>query len=138
MTVSPAPHTRTHARGRLALLVVVGVFLLAMAWQGVSQGINQFPESKTTGQIAQTLSQFAFAVFALLSLVTTFWGRRWNSWMLAGWTVSVTLAAGLATVVWGGTSLLIGALSGGVTLLIGFGTGWLLRVGARGIDFAGR
>ena len=136
MTVSPVPQTR--ARGRLALLVVVGVFLLAMAWQGVSQGINQFPESKTAGQIAQTLTQFAFGVFAFLSLVTTFWGRRWNSLMLAGWTVSVTLAAGLATVVWGGTSLLIGVFTGAVTFFIGFGTAWLLRVGARGIGVAGR
>jgi hypothetical protein len=118
--------------------VIIGVFLLAMAWQGLTQGINQFPESKTAGQIAQTLTQFAFGVFALLSLVTTFWSRRWNTLMLGGWTVSVTLAAGLATVVWGGTSLLIGAVAGGVTLLIGLGTGWLLRFGARGIDFAGR
>lgn len=138
MTVSPVPHTRTRARGRLALLVVVGVFLLAMAWHGVNQAIAQFPESKTTGQIAQTFTQLGFGVFALLSLVTTFWGRRWNSLMLAGWTVSVTLAAGLATVVWGGASLLIGVASGAVTFLIGFGTAWLLRVGARGIEATGR
>ena len=124
------------SRGRLALLVVVGVFLLAMAWTGIAQGISQFPQAKTPGQSAQTLSQFAFGVFALLSLVTTFWGRRWNFLMLAGWTVSVTLAAGLATVVWGGTSLLIGVVTGAASFLIGFAASWLLRVGARWLPTA--
>ena len=138
MAVSPVPHTRARARGRLALLVVIGVFLLAMAWTGVSQGINQFPQSKTAGQIAQTLTQFAFGVFAFLSLVTTFWGRHWNYLMLAGWTLSVTLAAGLATVVWGGTSLLIGIVTGTVSFLFAFGIAWLLRVGARAIGVAER
>ena len=129
----PVTHD-AHARGRLALLVVVGVFLLAMAWIGVSQGINQFPQSKTAGQTAQTLTQFAFGVFAFLSLMTTFWGRRWNSMMLAGWTVSVMLAAGLAAVVWGGTSLSIGVVTGAAAFLIAFATAWLLRVGARSWD----
>jgi hypothetical protein len=48
----------------------------------------------------------------------------------------VTLAAGLASVVWGGTSLLIGLLSGAAALLIGLGIAWLLRVGARGLTSA--
>jgi hypothetical protein len=138
MTVSPVSHTRAHSRGRLALLVVVGVFLLAMAWTGVTQGLNQFPQSKTAGQTAQTLTQFGFGAFAFLSLVTTFWGRRWNLLMLGGWTVSVTLAAGLAAVVWGGTSLLMGVVTGAASFVVGFATAWLLRVGARGTELAGQ
>lgn len=118
---------------RRTLLVMVSLLLLWLAWTGLSQGVNQLSQSQTTGQIAQTITQLSFGLLALLSLVTTFWSRRWNPLMLAGWTVSVTLAAGLASVVWGGTSLLVGVLSGAAALLIGLGIAWLLRVGARGL-----
>ena len=121
---------------RRTLLVMVSLLLLWLAWTGLSQGVNQLSQSQTTGQIAQTITQLSFGLFALLSLVTTFWFRRWNPLMLAGWTVSVTLAAGLASVVWGGTSLLVGVLSGAAALLIGLGIAWLLRVGARGLTSA--
>lgn len=121
---------------RRTLLAMVSLLLLWLAWTGLSQGVNQLSQSETSGQIAQTITQLSFGLFALLSLVTTFWSRRWNPLMLAGWTVSVTLAAGLASVVWGGTSLLIGLLSGAAALLIGLGIAWLLRVGARGLTSA--
>ena len=119
-------------RLRRALLAIVGLLLLWLAWTGLTQGINQLPQSQTPGQIAQTLTQVAFGLFALLSLVTTLWARRWNTLMLAAWTVSVTLAAGLASVVWGGTSLLVGLLSGAGAFVIGLGIAWLLRVATRG------
>ena len=113
------------------LLVIVVVVLLALAWTGVSQGINQIPQPQTAGQTFQSITQLAYGVFALLSIVTTFWGRRWNSLMLAGWITSVTLAAGLAPVVWGATSKLIGVGSGAASLVVGLGLAWLLRVAAR-------
>ena len=116
---------------RRALLLLVGVILLWLAWTGLSQGFSQLPESRTTGQIVQSLTQLAFGLFALLSVVTVFWFRRWNIHMLAAWTVSVTLAAGLASVVWGGTSLAIGVASGTGALLVGLGIAWLLRVATR-------
>lgn len=122
-------------RIRLALLVLVGMLLLWLAWTGLSGGVNQLPQSQTPGQIAQTLTQFCFGLFALLSLLTTFWGRRWNRSMLAAWTASVTLAAGLASVVWGGTSLLIGIVSGAAALLVGLAIAWLLRLAARGLTW---
>jgi hypothetical protein len=123
-------------RIRLALLVVVGLLLLWLAWTGLSGGVSQLPQSQTPGQIAQTLTQLGFGLFALLSLLTTFWGRRWNRPMLVAWTASVTLAAGLASVVWGGRSVLIGFVSGAAALLIGLGIAWLLRVAARGLTSA--
>jgi hypothetical protein len=57
--------------------------------------------------------------------------------MLAGWTTSVTLAAGVASVAWGQTSLLIGFISGAGALLIALGIAWLLRAGARGLTSGG-
>jgi hypothetical protein len=117
---------------RRSLLAAAGLALLFLAWNGLSGGVNQLPESDTSGQIAQTLSQFAFGLFSLLSLLTSFWGRRWNRLMLAGFTISVGLAAGLASVVWGGTSLTIGFLSGSAALAVALAIAWLLRIGARG------
>jgi hypothetical protein len=118
---------------RRTLLVLIGLFLVWLAWTGLSGGVNQLSQPRTPGQTAQTVTQFCFGLFALLSLVTTFRGRRWNRFMLAGWTVSVTLAAGLASVVWGGTSVLIGIVSGASALLVGLAVAWLLRFAARGL-----
>ena len=118
---------------RKIFLVVAALILLALAWTGLTQGVNQMPQSHTPGEIAQTLSQFVFGIFALLSLATIFWARRWNTLMLGGLIVSLALAAGLASVFWGGTSILIGLVSGGAALLIGLGIAALLRAGARGL-----
>ena len=117
-------------RVRRGLLVVVSLFLLWVTWTGVTQGIRQLPESRTPGQTAQSISQIGFGLFALLSFVTTFWSRRWNTLMLCGWIVSVTLAGGLASIVWGGTSLAAGLVAGLVTLVVALAVAWLLRVGA--------
>jgi ammonia channel protein AmtB len=120
MTLSP--------RVRQILLLIVCVVLLWLAWIGLSGGVHQLPQSRTPGQMIQTLAQFGFGFFALLSLVTTFRGQRWNPLMLVSWVISLSLAAGLASVVWGGTSLLVGLVSGTAALLIGLGIAWLLRV----------
>ena len=121
---------------RRALLAIAALLLLSLAWTGITGGINQLPQSQTPGQVAQTITQFVYGFFALCSLVTTFWGTRWNTLMLAGWTLSVTLAAALASIVWGGTSLLIGLLAGGGALLVAVAIAWLLRMGARGLTRA--
>lgn len=124
------------ARFRLALLAIASLLPLWLAWTGLSGGVHQFPQSHTPGQVAQTLTQFGFGLFALLSLLTTWWGSRWNRSMLIGWTVSATLAGGLASAVWGGTSVLVGLLSGTASLLVALGIAWLLRIGARGLTSA--
>ncbi len=118
---------------RRALLIVAIVLLLGLTWTGISGGISQLSSARTAGQSVQTVLQLVYGLFALLSIATTFWSRRWNRPMLVGWTVSLALTAGLASVVWGGTSILIGFLSGGAAGLIAVGIAWLLRVGgARG------
>ncbi len=109
------------------------LLLLALAWTGLSGGVNQIDESITAGQKAQTFSQFAYGVFGVLGVVTIFWGRRWNPVILGFWVVSLTMAAGLASIVWGETGFGIGLLAGGATLLIALAIVWLLRVGARGL-----
>jgi hypothetical protein len=122
---------------RRALLTVAVILFLALAWLGVTGGVSELSEAHSPGQVAQVVNQLAYGVFALLSVVTTFWFRRWALWMLACFAVAVTLAAGLASVVWGGTSFGIGVVSAGAALLVALGLGWLLRVGARGLKPVG-
>lgn len=115
---------------RRVLLLVAIVLLLGLAWMGISGGISQLSNAQTAAQAAQTVFQLVYGLFALLSIITTFWGRRWNRLMLVCWTVALALTAGLASIVWGGTSPLVGFVSGGVAGLIGAGIAWLLRAGA--------
>ena len=120
--------TRNPLLRRLALALAL-LLLLALTWTGVSGGLHQLPEAQSSGQKAQSLLQLAYGVLALSCVLTTFWGRRWGSLVQVGWALSVTLAAGFASVVWGGTTLGIGLLSGGAALLIAVATLWLLRLG---------
>lgn len=120
-------------RVRRFLLAAGAMIVLWLSWTGLTGGIHQLSQSRTTGQLLQTLTQFSFALFGLLSIVTTVWARRWNGTMLVCWTLSLTCAAALASVVWGNTTLLIGVVSGVAALLIALGIASLLRVGARGL-----
>ncbi len=115
---------------RRVLLIVAIVLLLALAWTGISGGISQLSESQTSGQMAQTMMQIAYGLFATLSVATTFWARRWNRLLLATWVVTTSSAAGLASVVWGGTSMLMGLFSGAGACLVALGIAWLLHTGA--------
>ena len=110
--------------------------LLGFDWLGLRGGISNLPDSHSLGQKAQTFAQFAYGVFATLGVVTTFWGRRWHSLVIGAWAVAITFAAGLASAVWGSTSLGIAVLSGAAALLIALVVTWLLRVGARGLTSA--
>lgn len=121
---------------RRLLLGVMALLLLGVAWMGWSGGVTQWSHAQNTGQLAQNLTQIAFGSFAFLSLVTTMWAVRWNNVMLAGWVVSATLAAGLAPVVWGDASLLIGVRSGAAGAIVALAIAALLRVGARGLTGA--
>ena len=114
-------------RVRQILLVIVCGLLLCLAWIGLSGGLHQLSQSRTPGQMVQTLTQFGFGVFALLSVVTTFRAQRWNPLMLVGWVISLSLAAGLASVVWGDTSLWVGLVSGSAALVIGLAIAWVAR-----------
>jgi len=116
---------------RHALLALAILSLLPLAWSGFAGALSQLPDSHTLGQKFQTACQFAYACFALLSVATTFRARRWSSASYAAWAVSLTLAGGLAAVVWGDASVAVGLVSGLASLGIALGLIWLLRAGAR-------
>jgi hypothetical protein len=51
--------------------------------------------------------------------------------VLAGWAASLTIAAGLAPVVWGGNGWLSGLVAAAAAVLIAAGVIWMLRAGDR-------
>ena len=116
-------------RARRVLLGVGLVLALALAANGLLGGASQLPESHTAGQHLQTYSQFAFGVFGVLvpAAVLT---RRLVRVTVACWTIAVTLAGATAPVVWAGSSVAIGVVSGVASAAVALGIAWLLRVGA--------
>ncbi len=115
---------------RRVLLVVAVLLLLGLAWTGLHGGIDQLSGIHTTGQTIQTALQLVYGALAVLSIVTVFWAPRWNRAILACWTIALAFASGLGATAWGGTSTLIGVVSGGAAGLVGAGIAWLLRYGA--------
>jgi len=115
---------------RRFLLIVAIVLMLLLVWTGLYGGINQLSGFHTTGQMIQTAFQLVYSVSAVLSIVTVFWAQRWNRAILVCWTIALAFAGGLGATAWGGTSALIGIVSGVAAGLIGAGIAWLLRFGA--------
>ncbi len=123
--------THSLIRARRIVLALAALILLAAAWCGLNGGLRQFPQSSTAGQMAQSVSQFGFGIFAVLSVVTALDRRAWVRWVNWCWVVSVAVAGGLAPVVWGGATPSEGVIAGGASLLIGLGLVWMLRWGGR-------
>lgn len=121
--MNPSPVSR-----RIFLAVAI-LLLLGLAWTGVSGGVHQIPQSHTPGQWIQTIAQLGYGILSLLSVLTSFQGRRWGPPILTCWVISVTIAAGFAAVVWGGTTVGVGVVSAGASLLIALAIVWLLRAG---------
>jgi hypothetical protein len=120
-----------HPSLRRVIALLALLFLAFMAWTGITGGVTQWPESATVGQKAQTVTQLLYGLFALMSTITVVRARRWRSVSRIGWAGSVTIAAGLAAVVWGGTSPMTGIPTGAASLLIALVVLWALRVGFR-------
>jgi cation transport ATPase len=128
--VNPSPAVRK------TLLGIALALLLYLTWNGLAGGVEQLSEAHSVGQRLQTGTQFGYGILSLASAVTIFWARRWNMLVLACWSACVAAAAGLASVAWGGTSVLTGVISGAAALGIAALVIWLVRAGARGLTRA--
>ena len=117
------------------LLAIAILLLLALAYTGIAGGIDQFDQSPhsryTIGQIVQTVLQLVFGGLSLTVIAVWFWARQWSRAVFSLFVASVALAGGLAPVVWGQSSVLIGIVSGGASALIAWGIAALLRLSAR-------
>ena len=110
------------------LLRYVGLaLLLALAWLGIKGAIDQWSEALSVGQRVQTISQLAYGLLALLTIMAVLASHRLARVSQIAWLASITVAALLAPVVWGGAGWASGLAAGAAALLVGLGILWLLR-----------
>ena len=109
--------------------------LLFLGYTGIAGGIDQFDQSThsryTVGQVVQTVLQLIFGILSFAVIGTWFWARALSRPVILAWIVSLTLAGGLASVVWGGTNIWMGIVSGAASAVVAWAIAALLRVGAR-------
>jgi hypothetical protein len=103
------------------------LLLLALTFEGIVGGVGQWPHSFTVGQHVQSAAQVLYGVCALLSIATAIRWREFASPVQLGFIASSVVAAGLASVVWGGGSYSSGMLVGVAALLIASLLVWMLR-----------
>ena len=116
---------------RRACTVIAVVFLLALAWLGISGGVTQWSSATRPMERLQYVAQVAYGVFALLMLVASFKRLGWRKVVDAGFVACAMAAASLATWVWGGESIASALLSALGTFGIAGLIVWMLRVGRR-------
>jgi len=114
-----------------ALSVIAILMFLGLAWTGISGGLNQLPESLALGQKIQTGAQLAYGILSLVALGAWFWARRWSPVAFTAWEICLAIAAGLAVVVWGDETVVVGVVTGVASFAIGWGIAWLLRFSTR-------
>ena len=114
---------------RRILLAGAIVLLMAVAWVTLSGALRQLPRSHTFGQRAETAVQIACGALSLLGALTAFWWRRWSRAVLASWATSLSIAAGLSSLVWGPPDMIVGVVFAAATLLLALGIIRLMRTG---------
>jgi hypothetical protein len=100
------------------------VLLVALCGTGMNSARDAWPSATTTGQRAQTVAQMIYAVFGLLAAVAL--AARWPiaRRLFRIFAIAVTLAAGLAPVVWGETPWWTGVVAAVAAAAIA----WLIRL----------
>lgn len=117
---------------RRVLGVVAVLGLLALSWTGMSDAVDQLSRQNTVPQSIQVYTELIFAILAIVVLFMAFTWRQ-KAWIAeVAFVMSCALSAGLASVVWGGSSILIGAASLVGAGLIAALLVWMLRVGVQG------
>ena len=112
------------------------VCLLFLGYTGITGGVDQLDQTKhsqyTVGQIVQSVFQVIFGILSFAVIGTWFWKRSSSQPVIIAWIVSLTVAGGLASVVWGGASVWIGIISGAGSAVVAWAIAALLRIGASG------
>ena len=117
---------------RRVLGVVAVLGLLVLSWTGMSDAVDQLTRRNT---VPQSIQVYAELISAILAIVVLFMAFTWKqkAWIAeVAFVTSCALSAGLASVVWGGSSILIGAASLVGAGLIAALIVWMLRVGVQG------
>lgn len=118
---------KIHPGVRQVLAALTVVLLLALAFQGISGGVTQLPQSSSIGQYVQSFAQVLYGVCAVLSIATAVRWREYAFPVQFGFIVGCVLAGGLAAVVWGGESAGSGVVAAVTALAIASALVWMLR-----------
>ena len=100
------------------------VFLLFLGVSGLQSFFSDWGLASTLGQKLCGIGQATFGSCGLLAGVGAILKRRWAGPAALAFAVSGGITAGLASVVWGETSLATGAASGALGFLIGLLLYW--------------
>ena len=121
---------------RRALLAIAILLMLSLAFLGMQGGTQEWFQSQSIGQRIQTAAQFAYGLFALLTVASVWRPGTFARVVRVTFLVAVSVAAGLAPVVWGDAAWWAGLVAALAALVIGLLIVWLLSVGARGLKSA--
>jgi hypothetical protein len=113
---------------RRILLACTMLLLLVLAWGALAGGLRQLPGSHTVGQRIETVVQLVCGILTLLVVLTCFGWRKWDRLVRIVWAVSLAMAAGLSSLVWGPPMPFIALLFAVGALLVAWAITWALRV----------
>ena len=106
---------------------LICLLLLLTAYNGLREGLNMISYATGAGQWAATLTQLIYGVSAVLTLSAMGARHRLATPFLYAWCVATTLVSALAPVVYGGTSIGIGIMSGAAAALVAALVFWIWR-----------
>jgi hypothetical protein len=109
--------------------IVSVLLLLALAFTGITGGINQWPNWSSLSHRTQSSAEIVSGMCALLIPVTRVTWRRLQKASEIGFVVGSVAAAGLAPVVWADAPVIQGLLSGVAALAIAAAIVWMFRFG---------
>jgi hypothetical protein len=105
------------------------LLLLVIAWISLKGGFSQLPLSLTIGQKVETTVQIICGLLSLLNAVTCFYWQKFRRPIRNAWTISLTITAGMSSVVWGPPMLTIGAVFAALAFFVAIGMIKLQKIG---------
>ena len=112
-----------------ALVAVAGI--LGLAWAAIPTSLNQLPQRNTLPQSMQVYTSLIFGFSGIAVVFLAFMWRQ-KAWIAeVVFVASGAVTAGLASVVWGRTSMFLGVISFVASGFITAVLVWMLRFGLR-------
>jgi hypothetical protein len=98
--------TRLRMRTWIALVIIV-----ALAVPAVMNARSEWQGAESQAQHAATIVEVSYGLIGLLGTIAVIMRAPWARQAILAWAVLITLTAGLAPRVWGGSSLLMSLVS---------------------------
>jgi hypothetical protein len=111
------------------ILISTMLLLLVIAWISLKGGFSQLPLSLTIGQKVETTVQIICGLLSLLNAVTCFYWQKFRRPIRNAWIISLTITAGMSSVVWGPPMLTIGAVFAALAFFVAIGMIKLQKIG---------